>query len=302
MKGIVFKSTGSWYTVRLENGEVVEARIKGKFRLKEIKSTNPIAVGDYVTLGNEEGSYVIEEIAPRQNYIIRKSNNLSKQTHILASNITQALLVVTTTSPLTSSGFIDRFLVAAGSFHIPVILAFNKYDILSEEEKQVQQERIDLYANIGYTCIEICAVNGYHLAELKELLLNKTTLIAGHSGTGKSTLLNALNPEVSKQRTGKISGFSNKGIHTTTFAEMFELFFDSFIIDTPGIKDFGVVHLEPKEIKEYMVEFLPFAPQCRFNDCNHINEPQCAVQQAVNDGKISGERYYSYLSMFHNPV
>jgi ribosome biogenesis GTPase len=301
MKGIVFRSTGSWYTVRLESGGMIEARMKGKFRLQEIKHTNPVSVGDHVELQEENGSYVINGIDNRENYIIRRSNNLSRQTHILASNIDQALLIITLISPVTSLGFIDRFVVSAESFHIRTILVFNKFDLLDEAFIQRQHEIIDIYRKAGYHCIEMSAKTGYHLDELKTLLIGKTTMLAGHSGTGKSTILNMLNPEVMKQRTATISEFSNKGKHTTTFAEMFEIMPGAFIIDTPGIKDFGLVHLDPGEFKDYFREFLPFAPYCKFNDCKHITEPQCAVRKAAEEGQISKERYGSYLSMFHNP-
>lgn len=299
MNGIVFKSTGSWYIVRLEDGTIVEARIKGKFRLHDIKSTNPVAVGDKVDLLHVAEDYTITEIYPRSNYIIRKSNNLSHQTHIIASNIDCAILFVTTTSPITSLGFIDRFLVAAESFYIPTVLVFNKYDLLSEEAKEFQQEIIKLYEKIGYPCYEVSALTGYNLDIVKELLLHKTTLVAGHSGTGKSTLINKLNPDFNL-RTGVISDFSNKGKHTTTFAEMHELFKDAFIIDTPGIKDFGVIHLAKNEIKDFMREFLPYASKCKFNDCLHINEPTCEVKEAVRANKISIQRYESYLSMYYS--
>jgi len=297
MKGIVFKSTGSWYIVRLEDGTMIEARIKGKFRLHGIKSTNPIAVGDKVDLLHDTEDYTITEIFERHNYIIRKSNNLSKQTHIIASNIDQAILFVTTTSPHTSLGFIDRFLVASASFHINTILVFNKYDLLNEEAKSFQREIINLYEKIGYKCYEVSSVTGYNLDLIRELLKHKTTLVAGHSGTGKSTLINKLNPDF-KLRTGIVSESTNKGKHTTTFAEMHELFKDAFIIDTPGIKDFGVVHLEKNEIKDFMKEFTLYANQCKFNDCLHINEPECAVKNAVSENKISIQRYESYLSMW----
>ncbi len=299
MKGIVFKSTGSWYIVRLEDGTIVEARIKGKFRLHGIKSTNPIAVGDNVDLLHDNEDYTITEIYERSNYIIRKSNNLSKQTHIIASNIDQAILFVTTTSPLTSLGFIDRFLVAAASFHIPTVIVFNKYDLLNEDAKEYQQQVINLYEKIGYQCLEVSALTGKNMDKAGALLEHKTTLVAGHSGTGKSTLINKLNPDFNL-RTGIISDFSNKGKHTTTFAEMHELFKDAFLIDTPGIKDFGVVHLEKNEIKDFMLEFTAIAGKCKFNDCLHINEPECAVKQAVSNEEISIQRYESYLSMYYS--
>ncbi len=297
MKGRIFKSTGSWYMVRLLDGKTVEARMKGKFRLQGIKSTNPIAVGDWVDLLHDTEDYTITEIYKRSNYIIRKSNNLSKQTHIIASNIDQAILFVTTTSPVTSLGFIDRFLVAAESFHIPTLLVFNKYDLLQEETSQNQQEIIRQYENIGYPCYEVSAFTGFNLNVMEALLMHKTTLIAGHSGTGKSTLINTLNPAF-KLRTGAISESNNKGKHTTTFAEMHEIFKESWIIDTPGIKDFGVVHLEKNEIKDFMKEFKEYSHQCKFNDCSHINEPDCAVKEAVQQNKVAILRYESYLSMY----
>jgi len=299
MKGIVFKSTGSWYYVRLENGQYIDARIRGKLRLLDLKSTNPIAVGDRVELIKTDIDYNIREILPRINYIIRKSNNLSKQTHIIASNIDQAILFVTIIAPHTSQGFIDRFLVAAESFHIPTVLLFNKFDLLDKEAHQIQTEMIGMYEKIGYQCYEISALTGYHTEMIRGLISGKSSLIAGHSGTGKSTLINKLHPGM-QLRTAGISGYSNKGKHTTTFAEMHELFENAFIIDTPGIKDFGVVHLEKNEIKEYMIEFTEFAPSCKFNDCTHINEPGCEIKKAVSEGKISAKRYESYLSMYYS--
>jgi ribosome biogenesis GTPase len=301
MKGIVFRSTGSWYSVRLENGDMVDARIKGKFRLQDIKHTNPVSVGDHIGLTEENGNYVITDIFDRHNYIIRRSNNLSRQSHILASNIDQALLVVTLVSPVTSAGFIDRFIISAESFHIRTILIFNKFDLLDEDSLQKQEEILKIYRDAGYECLVMSAKTGFHLDELRPLLTGKTTMLAGHSGTGKSTMLNMLNPEIMKQRTAAISEFSNKGKHTTTFAEMFELLPGAFIIDTPGIKDFGLIHLEPGEIKEYFREFVPYAAACKFNDCKHVSEPGCAVKIAVEEGKISMERYESYLNMYHNP-
>jgi ribosome biogenesis GTPase / thiamine phosphate phosphatase len=300
LKAIVTKSTGSWYDVKDEQGKVWQARIKGKFRLKDIKSTNPVAVGDVVEIEPEGAeNAMITVLHPRNNYIIRKSNNLSKQTQIIAANIDQAVLFVTMALPRTSQGFIDRFLVTAAAYHIPVILAFNKIDLYDEEGMNLLREYEAIYEPIGYDCIQISAIAGTNIAALKEKLHGKSTLVSGHSGVGKSTFLNLLSEGIT-QKTGVISDYSLKGKHTTTFAEMFEIDGNTRIIDTPGIKDFGVVNLEPKEVAQFFGDIKAYMGQCRFNDCMHVNEPGCAVIQAVEEGNINAGRYYSYLSIINN--
>lgn len=301
MRAVVTKSTGSWYDVKDETGKVWQARIKGKLRLKELKSTNPVAVGDFVMIEPEgnTGQALISDIEERKNYIIRKSNNLSKQTQVIAANLDQAVLFVTLARPRTSLGFIDRFLVTAEAYHIPVILAFNKIDIYDEVDTQILKEYSSIYESIGYDCIQVSAKMGTNISSLKEKLEGKTTLISGHSGSGKSTFLNSLSPEI-QQKTGEISDYSLKGKHTTTFAEMFEIEGRTRIIDTPGIKDFGVVDLEQVEISHYFREMQPLIGQCRFNNCIHVNEPGCAILAAVEAGTIRPERYYSYLGILNN--
>lgn len=298
MEGVVIKSTGSWYQVMNETGQLYSCRIKGKFRLDGIKHTNPIAVGDRVDFELEENreNGVIRTIHPRKNYIIRKASNLSKQTHIIASNLDQALLVASLVQPQTSLGFIDRFLITAEAYHIPVILVFNKSDLYAGPLKDVLDDTMSIYTDIGYTCFETSVVDGTNTTRLKELLMGKTTLVAGHSGVGKSSLLNSISPGLDL-RTGSISNFSQKGMHTTTFAEMFTLGFGGSIIDTPGIKEFGIVDFDEAEISHYFREMAAFLPQCRFNNCKHLNEPACAVKQAVEDGLIRPERYESYLKI-----
>lgn len=305
MDGIVIKSTGSWYKIRQADLSVLEARTKGKIRLKELDTTNPIAVGDQVSYEYESSgdqTYgVITEVAPRHNYIIRKSNKLSKQGQIIASNIDLALLVVTLSSPRTSRGFIDRFLVMAGAYHIPVTLVFNKYDLYSEEEKQFYSYLRDLYTGLGYPCVLTSFYLGLYqpALQLHDIIRNKKVLICGHSGVGKSTMLNALLPEAS-QKVDKISDSHRKGKHTTTFAEMFFIDEQTAVIDTPGIRDFGIIDLEQTEIGHYFPEIRALMHQCKFNNCLHLNEPGCAVIQAYEQGKIDGGRYHSYLSILEN--
>lgn len=299
--GIVVKSTGSWYAVRLPNGSVIQARIKGKFRLEGIKHTNPIAVGDEVSMQSEPDnqSAVITHIHPRRNYIIRKASNLSKQTHILASNIDQAILVVSFVQPQTSLGFIDRFLATAEAYHIPAVLVMNKTDLHDANLQTYTSGLMKLYSQLGYTTILCSAQTGIGLDAVKKHLANKTTLISGHSGVGKSTLLNAIEPNLDL-KTGSISTYSNKGKHTTTFAEMFPLSFGGYIIDTPGIKELGVVDFEPALISHYFREMKALIGKCKFNNCIHEKEPGCAVLEAVHKGEISIDRYNNYLSILHN--
>lgn len=299
--GLVTKSTGSWYQVLGDDQQRYECRIKGKFRTKGIKTTNPIAVGDRVTieLEQEEGVAVITTLETRRNYIIRRSINLSKQTQIIGANLDLALLVVTLTSPPTSMGFIDRFLVTAEAYSIPAVLVFNKLDLFSDGGLEILQEYQSVYTSIGYTCLSVSALEQTGLDELTALLRDKITLVSGHSGVGKSTLINALIPDVSL-KTGQISSWSDKGKHTTTFAEMLPLPFGGNLIDTPGIRELGIVDIEPQELSHFFPEMRERLNQCRFNNCRHVNEPGCAIIDAVEEGDIELSRYESYLSMYHN--
>lgn len=291
--GLVVRNTGSWYTVKTSGGRTVDCKIKGTFRLRGIRSTNPVAVGDRVRISDN----FITAIEPRRNYVIRRSANLSKQCHIIAANVDYALLVVTVNRPQTSTVFIDRFLASAEAYRIPVILAFNKSDLLTADERRYQDMLIRLYDTIGYTCLPISALNG-DLTELRELLRGKTTVVSGHSGVGKSTLINALIPGV-HLRTAEISYAHNTGMHTTTFSEMIALPGDDggYIIDTPGIKGFGTFDIEPTELTSYFRDIFHFAKDCRFNNCTHTHEPGCAVLKAVDDHRIAPSRYLSYLNM-----
>lgn len=296
MKGLVVKNTGSWYTVRTDDGRQIESKIKGNFRLKGIRSTNPVAVGDRVTIVvNQEGTAFISEIEDRRNYIIRKSQNLSKQSHILAANVDQALLVVTVNHPLTSTIFIDRFLASAEAYRVPVVLIFNKTDLLDDDESRYQEALINLYETIGYECRAISAETGDGVAELLPMLEGKITLLSGNSGVGKSTLINRLVPGADL-RTSEISDAHNTGQHTTTFSEMIPIE-KGYLIDTPGIKGFGTFDMEPKELTSYFKEIFSFSKDCRFSNCTHTHEPGCAVLKALEDHYIAPSRYQSYLSM-----
>lgn len=298
MKGIVTKSTGSWYTVYYDKGSRLDCRLKGKFRIKGIKSTNPVAVGDTVNFEFEDGKEtgVINKIFDRNNYIIRKSVNLSKQTHIIAANIDVAFLVVTINNPPTFPGFIDRFLATAEAYSINTVILFNKLDIYSDDELGRLAELDAIYTDIGYKCIAISATKNIGIDEVIELMKGKTTMFSGHSGVGKSTLINAVEPTLDL-KTKEVSKQHKQGMHTTTFAEMFELNFGGFIIDTPGIKGFGVVDFEPEQITDYFPEFFALKSNCKFNNCVHINEPQCAIKEALEAGEIAASRYNSYLQM-----
>lgn len=297
MQGLVIKNTGSWYTVKTNNGDFINCKIKGNFRLKGIRSTNPIAVGDNVDIVlNQEGTAFITHICERRNYIIRKSQNLSKQSHIIAANVDQALLIVTVNYPQTSTIFIDRFLATAEAYSVPVVLVFNKNDILTDEERHYQEMMVKLYSNIGYTCLIISATTGQGIEELTPLLQGKITLLSGNSGVGKSTLINRILPDANL-RTSAISDAHNTGMHTTTFSEMIEMPNNGYLIDTPGIKGFGTFDIEPEELTSYFRDIFHFSKNCRFNNCTHIHEPGCAVLEAVKEHYISESRYQSYLSM-----
>ncbi len=314
MKGLVIKNTGSWYTVLTDDGQTVDCKIKGNFRLRGIRSTNPVAVGDRVslapTLSQGEGtSAFITEIEDRRNYIIRKSINLSKQSHIIAANVDQALLVVTVNYPQTSTTFIDRFLASAEAYRIPVILLFNKSDLLDKDELHYQQMMMTLYDSVGYQCMAISAETGEGIDQLKPLLQDKITVLSGNSGVGKSTLINRLVPHVNL-RTADISDAHNTGMHTTTFSEMIPLTpcvvdgsdvnNTSWLIDTPGIKGFGTFDMEPEEISGYFKEIFRFSKDCRFSNCTHTHEPGCAVLKALDEHYIAESRYQSYLSMLND--
>ncbi len=299
MKGVVTKSTGSWYHVRTEDGKVWQCRIKGKFRIQGIKSTNPVAVGDYVDIEIEDESIsqaVIYNLYDRENYIVRKSINLSKQTHIIAANLDQAILVATLTNPRTSFGFIDRFLVTAEAYHIPTIIVFNKIDLLEQEDLDYLFEIKKMYENIGYKVMLCSTITLEGIDEIIGTVKDKNTLISGHSGVGKSSLINLLLPNANL-RTSEISDYSSKGVHTTTFAEMFDLLDGGTIIDTPGIRELGVFDLQDELISHYFPEMREELKNCKFNNCMHLNEPGCAIKKAVDECRISLIRYESYLSI-----
>ena len=308
MHGLVIKNTGSWYVVRTDDGQLFDCKVKGNFRLRGIRSTNPVAVGDRVEIreqgagckGQEEFFY-ITEIEDRRNYIIRKASNLSKQSHIIAANVDQAALVVTISHPETSTTFIDRFLASAEAYRVPVVLIFNKKDIYDEADMRYLQAISSLYESLGYPCLHCSASTGEGIDSIRQVLQGKTTLLSGNSGVGKSTLLNQLIPEA-KVKTAEISTSHDTGMHTTTFSEMFTMPStpNSYIIDTPGIKGFGTFDMERTEVAHYFREIFQIGQDCRFGDCTHTNEPGCAVLQAVEEHRIAQSRYASYLSMLED--
>ena len=300
INGVVYRSTGSWYDVKLEDGTLIQSRIKGKFRTKGLRTTNPLAVGDYVHLiKNDIGEYIVDEIQERKNYIIRKSVNLSKEAHIIASNIDLAVLLVTISNPATATGFIDRFTVTAEAYHIPLHIVFNKIDLYDDRDKKTLHEWESTYSKANYNNLCISAKTGEGLNKLSALIADKTTLIAGNSGAGKSTLINQIIPNLAL-KTGNISTTHMTGKHTTTFAEMFDVNENTRIIDTPGIKGFGLVDFKKEELGMYFPEMMALLDQCKFHNCKHINEPGCEVLNQLKQGNLSISRYQSYLSMYQD--
>lgn len=306
-KGIVIKSTGSWYTVKSTGGEIIECRIKGNFRLKGIRSTNPIAVGDHVefTVSQEDSNLegvvigLITNIIERKNYIIRKSSNLSKESHIIAANIDQAFLIVTIKHPVTTTTFIDRFLVSAEAYRIPCHLIFNKIDLYNEDETALMNSTIEVYEAIGYQCLKISAKGLVGIEELKRMMTDKTNVFSGHSGVGKTTIINCIQPGA-LLKTGIISDSHHKGKHTTTYSEMIDLDFGGFIIDTPGIKGFGLLEMAKEEISHYFPEMFRLLNNCQYYNCTHTHEPGCAVKKALEEGHISESRYDTYVGLLNN--
>lgn len=294
--GVVIRSTGSSYTVRMPDGATLECRLKGKMRLGGVRSTNPVAVGDRVEVRTDGREPVIAAVSDRRNYIVRRSTNLSKQTHIIAANVDQALLVTTIDHPVTSTVFIDRFLASAEAFNVPTIIAFNKTDICTEDDMAELEYREAVYGDMGYETLRISAAEGTGIERLKELLAGKLTAVAGHSGVGKSTLANRLQPGLTL-RTSEISEANNSGKHTTTFAEMHHLDFGADIIDTPGIRGFGIIDIDHAEVSHYFRDIFAVSPECRFPNCTHTHEPGCAVQAAVTEGRIAPTRYESYVNI-----
>lgn len=300
MEAVITKSTGSWFAALTGDRQKIECRLRGNMRLQGSKSTNPVAVGDRVRLEiAENGDALIQEVLDRKNYIVRKSINLSKQTHVIAANIDLAIVIATIAEPRTSTGFIDRFLCTAEAYKIPGMVVFNKIDMLDDKQNAAMNELMQVYENIGYKSLAVSAIEKTNLDELKAVMKDKVCLVSGHSGTGKSTLINALDNKMDL-RVGEISSVHLKGKHTTTFAEMFELDFGGFVIDTPGIKEFGLTGMEDEELSHYFPEMLERLPGCKFYNCTHVNEPKCAVKAAVENGEIALSRYKSYISILVN--
>lgn len=299
-QGTVVRSSGSVYGVRTAAGTLIDCRVKGNFRLKGIRSTNPVAVGDHVCFDiREDGTAYIVDILERRNYIVRKASNLSKQSHILAANLDQCFLVVTISHPVTATTFIDRFLATAEAYRVPVVLVFNKTDLYNDEEREELEYLTALYENIGYRCMHTSVVGGIGVEELKEAMCGKVSLLAGNSGVGKSSLVNAVAPEVAT-KVGEISKTHDTGMHTTTYTEMFEFMPGSYIVDTPGVKGFGTFDMEIEEISHYFVEFFELSKECRYGNCTHTHEPGCAVLEALERGELAPSRYQSYLSMLED--
>ncbi len=301
MQGLVIKNTGSWYIVRTDDGQLFDCKVKGNFRLREIRSTNPVAVGDYVTIipGADGATAMIDDIQDRRNYIIRKASNLSKQSHIIAANVDLAALIVTVSHPETSTTFIDRFLASAEAYRVPVLLIFNKVDLYDEDELRYLKDLMYLYESIGYKCLSCSATRGDGITEIQREFADKITLLSGNSGVGKSTLLNYLIPDASV-RTAEISDVHDTGMHTTTFSKMFDLPGGGGVIDTPGIKGFGTFNIEPEEVTHYFREIFQIGRECRFGNCTHTHEPGCAVLAAVEERRVAQSRYTSYLSMLED--
>ena len=300
MHGLVIRNTGSWYQVKTDDGRLIDCKIKGNFRLKGIRSTNPVAVGDRVDIVlNNEGTAFITSIDERKNYIVRRSSNLSKQSHIIAANLDQCFLVVTVNYPETSTIFIDRFLATAEAYRVPVSLIFNKVDRYNDDELRYLDGLVNLYEYIGYPCYKVSAVRGEGIDEIRSLLDHRVTLFSGNSGVGKSTLINAIHPDF-QARTGEISEYHNKGMHTTTFSEMFEIGEEGYLIDTPGIKGFGTFDMSQEEVGHYFKEIFQYSAQCKYGNCTHVHEPGCAVRKAVEEHLISESRYLSYLNILED--
>jgi ribosome biogenesis GTPase / thiamine phosphate phosphatase len=301
LKGIVIKSTGSLNIIMADDGKTMECRLKGQFRIHGIRTTNPVSVGDHVEFDFQEGMQVgiITKIAKRNNYIIRKSTKLSKSSHIIASNIDRLYIIASIEQPRTSTGFIDRVLVTSEAYHIPATVVFNKIDLYSGKSTASYLQLMDLYKSLGYGSYAVSALTGEGVDQLRDALMNKVNLFAGHSGVGKSALINTIDPNL-RLRTGEISGYHQKGMHTTTFTEMHALDFGGFIIDTPGIKEFGLVHFESKEVAERFPEFRELLPQCKYHNCTHVHEPGCAVKAALHEGKINAVRYENYMNILND--
>ena len=298
--GLVLKTTGSHYRVKMPNGDIVDCTIRGKLRLKGVKTTNPVTVGDFVRVElSDKNSGVITSVNDRKNYIIRKSTNLSRESHIIAANLDQAVLVVTIEFPETQLGFIDRYLVTAEAYSIPAVLVFNKVDLLNDAGIDKLNQYISIYESIGYKCLIVSAQTGYNMSLFRELIKGKTSLISGNSGVGKSTLVNTVEPNL-KLRTNNISSAHLTGKHTTTFSEIFELSFGGYIIDTPGIKGFGLIDIEKNELYHFFPEIFKLSSECKYYNCTHIHEPGCAVVEAAKNGEISPSRYLNYLSIYED--